>query len=64
MVGAGAVVTKDVPDLAVVVGVPAKQIGWICECGNKIIFEGNKSVCKICKRKYYKKGENKVFRSK
>ncbi len=35
-VGAGAVVTKDVPDYALVVGNPAKQIGWMCECGERL----------------------------
>lgn len=64
MVGAGAVVTKNVPDYAIVVGVPAKQTGWICECGNKILFENNKSTCKICKKQYVKKGENKISRFK
>lgn len=33
MVAAGAVVTKDVPDYALMAGVPARQIGWVCECG-------------------------------
>ena len=36
MVAAGAVVTKDVPDFALMVGVPAHQIGWVCECGKRL----------------------------
>ncbi len=36
LIAAGAVVTKDVLDYALMVGIPAKHIGWVCECGNKI----------------------------
>lgn len=39
MIGAGALVTKDVPDNAVVVGNPAKITSWICECGRPLIFK-------------------------
>lgn len=60
MVGAGAVVKKDVLDYSIVVGNPAKQIGWICECGNKLEFIEERSVCKICKRIYQTK-EDKVW---
>lgn len=63
IVGAGAVVTDNVPDYAIVVGNPAKIIGWACECGNKLEFKKGRTICKICKREYKKKG-NKVWQIK
>ena len=50
MVAAGAVVTKDVLDHALVAGVPAKQIGWVCECGERLKAG---FVCEACGRKYH-----------
>lgn len=48
-IAAGAVVTKDVADHAVVVGIPAKQVGWVCECGQQL----NKDMkCSQCGRAY------------
>ncbi len=45
-VGAGAVVTKEIPDYALVVGNPAKQIGWMSEYGHKLYFDENgTAVC-------------------
>jgi UDP-2-acetamido-3-amino-2,3-dideoxy-glucuronate N-acetyltransferase len=59
MIGSGAVVTNNVPDYAIVLGVPAKVIAWVCECGNKIDFKNKKAVCEICQRKY-RKSDNEV----
>jgi len=51
-VGAGAVVTKNVSDYALMVGVPALRVGWVCECGNKLTAQDSKLECTKCNRKY------------
>ena len=50
-VAAGAVVTRDVPDYALVIGVPAVQSGWICACGVRIP-EASRVSCSECGRNY------------
>jgi len=50
MVASGAVVTKDIKDYALVAGVPAKQIGWVCECGATLNVN---FVCEHCNKKYH-----------
>lgn len=52
MIGAGAVIKSDVPDYAVMVGVPAKQKGWACKCGTTLQFEGKQTVCSYCSNEY------------
>lgn len=53
-IACGAVVTKDVPDYAVVKGNPAQQDGWICECGTKLTFTEGTAVCTSCRKCYVK----------
>lgn len=51
-VGAGTVVTKDVPDHALVVGNPGRVTGWMCLCGVKLRVKGKKAACPTCGQQY------------
>lgn len=61
-IGAGTVVTKEIPDYALVVGNPSKQIGWVSEYGHRLSFDSNGlAVCPET-RQEYKIDNNKVIR--
>jgi UDP-2-acetamido-3-amino-2,3-dideoxy-glucuronate N-acetyltransferase len=57
-IGAGAVVTKDVPDFALVTGNPGHIAGWMCVCANRIDFDGGHGTgkCRACRRLYRRTG--------
>jgi UDP-2-acetamido-3-amino-2,3-dideoxy-glucuronate N-acetyltransferase len=55
-VGAGAVVTRDVSAFALVVGNPARQIGWMCRCGERLRVAGGAATCGVCGTVYREAG--------
>lgn len=50
-VGAGSVITRNVPAYALMVGVPARRIGWMCQCGERL-SDSDLGVCKACGSRY------------
>lgn len=57
MVGAGSVVTRDVEPYSLVVGNPARKIGYVCECGERICFYNSIAKCNRCEKNYSLVGE-------
>lgn len=53
-VGAGSIVSRNVPDYALVYGSPARIQSWVCECGQKLDSE---LTCQDCKKMYIRQGE-------
>jgi UDP-2-acetamido-3-amino-2,3-dideoxy-glucuronate N-acetyltransferase len=63
-VGAGAVVTKNVPDYALVIGNPSRQIGWMSECGHRLNFDSEGTAVCPESGQVYELNNDKVIRIK
>ncbi len=55
-IGAGAVVTTDAPAYALMLGVPARQVGWTCQCGERLRLTAGRAACAACGLSYEESG--------
>jgi UDP-2-acetamido-3-amino-2,3-dideoxy-glucuronate N-acetyltransferase len=55
-IGAGAVVTSDVPAYGLMVGVPARRVGWMCQCGERLAVTAGSANCQRCGAGYREEG--------
>ncbi len=55
-IGAGAVVRSDVPAYALMVGVPARRVGWMCQCGVRLQLKDGRASCAACGTAYRESG--------
>ena len=60
LVGAGAVITKDVPDYGLVMGNPSVLEGYVCKCGNRLSQQGEEYICPVCGNRYKIQGNELV----